>query len=315
MPAVSIIIPAYNRADYLPVCLESIFAQTFRDYEIIIADDGSADNTRELLDPLIREQKIRYISQENKGPGAARNNGLSQATGELIAFLDSDDLWPPDKLEWQVQYLKDHPEVGVIGGGFHWIDQSGSKTGQPVLREGPASFEGMFEGPPFVSPGETLIRRRVLEEAGGFDEARSTWPAEDMDLWLRLVRMTPIMSLPRVALYYRRHPSNSSRSALLMYLTCRRVLDRHMAFVSPQSRSAVRLSSMRWLYRYRGVTAIREWKAQLLRGDWHDSWKYTMALGWFLRGALGDRGFFVSIFKEMLPARFASQCASQGANG
>jgi glycosyltransferase involved in cell wall biosynthesis len=313
MATVGIVIPSYNRAAYLPGCLECIFAQTYQDYEIIIVDDGSTDDTHAVLEPWIRAGKVRYIRQENAGPGTARNRGARETTASLIAFLDSDDLWPRDKLAWQVAYLNDHPEVDVVGGGFQWMDESGASTGQPVLRDGPTRFEDVFAGPPFVSPGETLIRRSALEAAGWYDEAIETWPAEDFDLWMKLARNKPLISLPRVALHYRRHPANSSRSALRMYLPCRRVLKRHLPSVPPERRAAARAASIKWLYEYRGAAAIREWKALLLKGDLRDTPRYARALLWFLGGALRDARLLKTILQEMAPARLNAAAPAKSA--
>ena len=104
-PEVSIIIPAYNHADLLGEALESVFAQTYRNFEIIVVDDGSTDDTASLLKPLSEQGVIRYIYQQKQGVSAARNRGIVEANGRYIAFLDSDDLFEPDKLEIQVNYL------------------------------------------------------------------------------------------------------------------------------------------------------------------------------------------------------------------
>ena len=98
MPRVSVIIPAYNRADLIEETLDSVFAQTYRDYEIIVVDDGSTDDTRAVLAPLAAAGKLRYTYQENAGLPAARNTGIRMAAGQYVAFLDSDDLFTPDKL-------------------------------------------------------------------------------------------------------------------------------------------------------------------------------------------------------------------------
>ena len=103
MPKVSVIIPTYNRAHYICETIDSILAQTYRDYEIIVVDDGSADNTRKVLQKY--DGKVRYFYQKNRGPSAARNFGISQSQGEYIAFLDDDDLWTENKLELQIDFF------------------------------------------------------------------------------------------------------------------------------------------------------------------------------------------------------------------
>jgi glycosyltransferase involved in cell wall biosynthesis len=115
-PRVSVVIPTYRRQDMIIDTLESVFLQTFQDFEVIVVNDGSPDETAELLAPLAASGRIRYLEQPNQGQAAARHRGLEEATGEFIAFLDDDDLWPPDKLEWQVAYLERNPSIAAVGG-------------------------------------------------------------------------------------------------------------------------------------------------------------------------------------------------------
>ena len=118
MPTVSVIIPAYNRADLIGETLESVFAQTYRDYEIIVVDDGSTDNTKEVLASLAAAGKLRYTYQENAGLPAARNTGIRLAVGKYVAFLDSDDLFAPDKLEKQVAVFEANLDAMLVHSGF-----------------------------------------------------------------------------------------------------------------------------------------------------------------------------------------------------
>src|SRR3990170_2838516 len=112
MPKVSVIIPTYNREKYIVETLQSVFAQTFTDYEVIVIDDGSTDNTADVLRPYL--DRIVYIRKPNGGQGSARNVGIKVAKGEYIAFLDSDDLWMPEKLELQVKYLDNNKDAGLV---------------------------------------------------------------------------------------------------------------------------------------------------------------------------------------------------------
>ena len=115
-PCVSVIIPTYKHQDFVLATLDSVFAQTFTDYEVIVINDGSPDDTAEVLLPLAEAGRIRYIEQKNTGQSIARNRGIAEAQGEFIALLDDDDLWPPDKLEWQVEALRRQPDVALIAG-------------------------------------------------------------------------------------------------------------------------------------------------------------------------------------------------------
>src|SRR5215831_9468158 len=115
VPIVSVVIPTYNNARFLPEALDSLLGQTYRDFELIVVDDGSTDDTLEVLKPY--RHLIRYVRKENGGPASARNLGIRHASGELIAFQDADDIWLPDKLQLQVDYLREHPEVGLVFSG------------------------------------------------------------------------------------------------------------------------------------------------------------------------------------------------------
>jgi glycosyltransferase involved in cell wall biosynthesis len=130
---ISVVIPTYNSAAYLPAAIDSAFNQTLPPFEIVVIDDGSIDNTVEVLKPY--EVRIRYIFQENKGPAAARNRGIAEANGDLIAFLDSDDVWLPEKLELQVPVLTENPKIGLVHSDFFLLDM---KTGTelPSRRNG-----------------------------------------------------------------------------------------------------------------------------------------------------------------------------------
>src|SRR5438034_6092600 len=115
---VSVVIPTYCHQDTIIDTLKSVFLQTFQDFEVIVVNDGSPDETAQLVAPLAAVGRIRYLEQSNQGQAAARNRGLEEATGEFISFLDDDDLWPADKLEWQVSYLERNPSIAAVGGGF-----------------------------------------------------------------------------------------------------------------------------------------------------------------------------------------------------
>ncbi len=185
---ISVVIPTYNRASFFKEAIDSVLSQTFRDFELIVVDDGSTDETPELL--LSYGNKIKVIKKANKGPSAARNRGIKTAKGEWIAFLDSDDVWKPDKLEKQVQFIKDNPDIKICQTEEIWI-----RNGKRV---NPRKKHEMHSGWIYeqclplciVSPSSVMIHRDVFEKVGFFDE---TMPAcEDYDLWLRIAPYYPI---------------------------------------------------------------------------------------------------------------------------
>ena len=188
MPRVSVIIPAYNHERFINDTLQSVFSQTFTDYEVIVVNDGSPDKTREILGPLRQTGRIRYFEQDNHGQAAARNRGLSEARGEFVAFLDDDDLWPCDKLQWQVDFLDQHVDAAMVA-GTHTTDlEIRDKVGDGRQLE--VYVAHFFVGNPFVSPGITLMRTEEVRALGGFNE--QIWGADDLDLYIRLTRQSSV---------------------------------------------------------------------------------------------------------------------------
>jgi glycosyltransferase involved in cell wall biosynthesis len=207
-PLVSVIIPTFNRAWILLEAIESVLSQTFENYELIVVDDGSTDNTRLLLKAC---KDIRVVSQENKGVSAARNRGIEAATGDYLAFLDSDDLWLPEKLDLQMAFFKTHPKAMICQTQETWI-RNGKRI-NPKKRHRKAS--GMFFDRSLalclVSPSAVIIKKELLEDVGQFDE---DLPAcEDYDLWLRIGARYP-MFLVDEALVIKRGGHADQLSAL-----------------------------------------------------------------------------------------------------
>ena len=187
--AVSVIIPTYNRAQWLPEIINSVLRQTFPDFELIVVDDGSTDETAQVLREF--SESIRVIHQQNRGVSAARNRGIHESKGELIAFLDSDDLWKLRKLEVQVGYMHAHPQVMICQTEEIWIRRG--------VRVNPAKKHKKYSGWIFekmlplciVSPSAVMMRKSLLDEIGMFDESLPV--CEDYDLWLRVGLRYPIM--------------------------------------------------------------------------------------------------------------------------
>lgn len=185
-PSVSVIIPAYNTAPYIVETLESVFAQTFTDFEVIVINDGSPD-TLELIAALAPYQdRIRYIAQENRGLSAARNVGIRAARAELIALLDSDDLWEPDYLQHQLEVLRRDDLAVVYANATTFGDplRSGRLFMDMHPSSGPVSFESLVTQRCNIMVA-VLARRDALVSAGLFDESLRS--VEDFDLWLRIV--------------------------------------------------------------------------------------------------------------------------------
>lgn len=223
---ISVVVPTYNHRDLVLETLGSVFAQTYGDYEVIVVNDGSPDDTREVLRPLVEAGRIRYVEQPNQGQAAARNRGLAEARGDMVAFLDDDDLWPPDKLEWQAQELLEQPESVLVYGRPARIRRSGALA--PVEDETFPSGRverAFLEGCWLLSPGQALIRTSALRELGGFDT--SVWGSDDWDLYIRLSALGEFRYVERIALHYRVHAGNASGDALRHVANHYRVLRKH----------------------------------------------------------------------------------------
>jgi len=203
---VSVIVPTYNSAQYIEECLESVFSQTYTKLEILVVDDGSTDNTRELLEPYIASGKIQYFYQQNKGPAAARNLGLRHAHGEYIGFIDADDLWLPEKVEKQVVVLQKNPNVGMMYSDSEWFgdewqrQRSSSRKLREIDRRKAEHFRRgdiykVLLSHNFIPTMTVLVRHSILKKTGPFLErignTRFSY-GEDFELWLRIASVTRV---------------------------------------------------------------------------------------------------------------------------
>jgi glycosyltransferase involved in cell wall biosynthesis len=187
-PRVSVIIPTFDRGWCLREAVDSVLAQEFTDFELIVVDDGSTDGTAELLEAY--RPKVRLLRQANRGVSAARNRGIAAAAGGLIAFLDSDDLWLPQKLATQVDFFRVHPDALIAQTEESWV-RNGRRV-NPGKRHRKRS--GMIFEPSLdlclVSPSAVMVRRELFDRVGLFDEGLPA--CEDYDLWLRVSCCIPI---------------------------------------------------------------------------------------------------------------------------
>ena len=184
-PRVSVIIPAYNTATLISACLDSVFAQTFKDYEVIVVNDGSPDTPEleKVLQPYM--DRIVYIKQVNKRAAGARNTGIAQARGEFLAFLDSDDSWLPMHLEAQVKQFEDDPSLGLAYANSLLV---GDPTRQDEFMtrcpsQGEANFESIAIEKCQIPIATVVARKSAIVKAGGFDETLAR--CDDYDMWLR----------------------------------------------------------------------------------------------------------------------------------
>lgn len=199
-PFISVIVPAYNAAAFLAEAIQSIQAQAYEPLEIIVVDDGSTDETAEIANRF--DDSIRYVYQENGGPAIARNTGLKLAKGEIIAFLDADDLWPENKLDIQLSYFAKNPSLEIIMGRIQ-VMRLESKDNERLFK----AFNKPSLG---VNVGAGIYRKSVFDKIGYFDSALRQ--SEDLDLFMRVRENKIFMAMTEeVMLYYRLHDTNITR--------------------------------------------------------------------------------------------------------
>ncbi|HEX7177456.1 MAG TPA: glycosyltransferase [Pyrinomonadaceae bacterium] len=235
-PLVSVVMPTYNYARYVGDALRSLQAQTHARWECVVVDDGSTDDTEEVVAGFAaRDARIRYVRQENRRQAAARNNGLRHCAGDYVQFLDADDLLESRKLERQAADLEAHPEVDIVYGGARGFTSAGQSGEGAALDDSPlpampeASGGGRELAPGLVRRNimfvnSPLVRRRLIEEVGSFDERLP--PAEDWDYWLRCAlkgaRFQFVPEEGTLALV-RTHPVSSSRNRAVAYASLLRM--------------------------------------------------------------------------------------------
>lgn len=242
IPKASVIIPCYNHGHYLPRALKSVLAQTFTNWEAIIVDDGSTDNTREVA-AQFTDVRIHYVYQDNRGLSAARNAGIRRAEGDYLAFLDADDEWEPCFLEVCQRALAAQQTLAAVVTLNRFIDESGAplpqQGGQLVSAE---RFRGRLLEGGFFPPHAALVRAEAVRQAGLFDETLTS--VEDWDLWLRITAQGGLMqSISEPLARYRVLASSMSTNAGRMHANRMAVLTKQ--FGSPQGEPATWSSEKR----------------------------------------------------------------------
>ena len=274
-PLVSVIIPSYNSAKYLLEAVDSVLNQTYKDYEIIIVDDGSTDNTKQILDEYLQERGfeishrvtespshqvtksqghkdtraqektgdevkwcrsdvcVRYIYQENKGPAAARNRGIKDARGEYIAFLDSDDIWLPEKLEKQIEFFSNNEEIGLVFGGridFSEEDSEGKLRFKKFFIDNDMFLNIWWDNP--ITTSTVVVKSRCFRQVGLFDESKEVATSEDREMWLRITQYYKAEFVPQLLVKYRIRKDGYNRSNInRSYASSKVVIDRYWPFV------------------------------------------------------------------------------------
>lgn len=216
-PTVSIVMPTCNRLQFLPATCDSVFAQTFTDWELIVADDGSDDATRAYLRGIAARPRVTVLWLEHTGlPAVVTNAAIRRARGEYVAFLDSDDLWLPQKLARQIASLREHARCGWSYTRFMVVDSSGRITHRSPAGALPARGgwirESLLDGETVIAQPSVLVARALLEELGAFDEGLRM--CYDDDLWFRLAARSEVDAVDEPLTLVRRHGSHSGSDVI-----------------------------------------------------------------------------------------------------
>lgn len=227
-PRVSVVIPSYNHKPYIGLLIESIYRQSYKDFELIVLDDGSKDGSPEYLKELQSKFNFRLVLKPNEGLCATLNQGLSLARGEFIVNIGSDDIFPDDRLNEQVGFMDSHPDVDVAAGCMHLIDENGKKCGDKIpAKSGFISFDDMLTTNRVFAP-TVIIRRSVFEKYGDYP---SDFLLEDYYLWMRILKDGgKIYNTDKFWVYYRISNSNLEKKFNWYFKGACQVLESYRTF-------------------------------------------------------------------------------------
>ncbi|MBV8404220.1 MAG: glycosyltransferase [Gammaproteobacteria bacterium] len=298
-PIVSIILPTFGRLHYLRQTVASVYAQSLRDWELIVADDGSDEETRAYLRALGADPRVRLLWLPHSGvPAVVRNAALREAQAPYIAFLDSDDLWAAQKLQRQVEALGERSGCRWCYTAFLRIDARGDplpeEAERPWVPHQGEIFAQVVTSSASIRTPSVLAARQLIAQAGGFDEAMRS--AEDYDLWLRLALLSDVAVIDEPLVYVRCHDDNHTREWQSAFAGRDRFLRRHQQLVDPARAALMRAERSRNALQLAATHARLGARGPMLRALWESlpySWAYSR---WWL-GALRI------VLRSQLPAR------------
>jgi glycosyltransferase involved in cell wall biosynthesis len=260
----SVIIPLYNKQQWIAACLDSVLNQRFQSFEVIIVDDGSTDKSLEVLEPFRTDPRIRIIQQKNQGVSAARNTGISHARYDYIAFLDADDLWHPQYLECNAQVISEHPQAVIYASRYINKESETKAVWEHVQTPRSEKIEHYFESAHIdliFWTSATVVQKKVLANVGLFDTSLKA--GEDLDLWFRLIMDGEGIRINHVLAFYRlteisRH--NPFKLPPIEYHIVSRMLDDNWYMLSrfdkvPHLRSFVYTFTLNYLFPYYFTTS------------------------------------------------------------
>ncbi len=309
--SVAAIIITYNYGRFVGQAIESVLEQTLRPDEIIVVDDGSTDDTAEVVARYAHEG-VRHIYKENGGQSSACNVGIKESASELIAFLDADDKWLPDKIERQVEHMRRHPEVGLITGSEWETDEAGRKVWlmERKLLDSASIYPRILVENYIGTPSLVMVRRECFDHVGIFDEKIRL--AQDWDLWIRVARSYPIAVLGEPLILYRRHGASISAGSGAMwkrYFSNRAFQRKHIRPVRPALLRVKLLAAAQSMNLFYTAAALADtgtrrgttfWLA-LLSALLDPTYQGKLKLGLVVRTAFGKNAF--KRLRRVLPAR------------
>jgi glycosyltransferase involved in cell wall biosynthesis len=317
LPLVTVVIPCYNQAHFLGEAIESVLSQSYRNFEIIVVDDGSTDETSEVAS---RYEEVRLIRQENRGLSGARNTGIRDSQGEFLVFLDADDKLLPGALEAGLRCFEAHPECAFVFGDFRYIGIDGAPLGKDKVflplqiasikvvnrdQRGPWSVEDRYSVllyHNFIMHATVMYRERIFGAVGDFNEALRA--SEDYELYLRIVRQFPIYCHGDMVAEYRRHEWNMTINAGLLLKTT--------IGVQRSQRRYARQHKYSWQTYKAGIIFMQSWygdpyvewvREQIKEGSWKEALK-----GAFLLARYYPKGLALVVNNKPLLERHLRAC-------
>lgn len=222
MPEVSVVIPTYNSAHFLSDAIQSVLAQSYEDFEIVVVDDGSHDDTRRVVESF--GERVRYLHQANAGVAAARNRGIVESSGRYVAFLDADDTWMPSKLQRQWEALQADPNRRLCYAAFVVVDEQLVPIEVRFSPRQGSALEDLLLRGNVVGSMTVMCERALIDEVGGFDLRLSQ--CADWDLWIRIAARTEFIYLDEPLATYRQHGQNMSRQVRVLENDSLRLLEK-----------------------------------------------------------------------------------------
>jgi glycosyltransferase involved in cell wall biosynthesis len=262
-PTVSAVVTTYNYARFLPDALDSVLAQSHANLEIVVVDDGSTDDTAAVAREYAN-RGVRYVHRPHGGAGQARNTGLDATSGSLVAFLDADDAWLPDRVEAGVAHLTRHPEIALVAAHAYATDVRLRPTAvvPAATREKGHMLEALLIDNVVLNPSSVLVRRTALEAAGGFSEIPF---GEDWDTWIEVAKRFPIGFIDRPLALVRRHSGSvTPRRAQDRLDANRELVARHLRDFEPAwKRPIIRQRAASMAYFHAGVGSVKSGERRL----------------------------------------------------